>query len=155
MAHTWVHTYTDIPHLHKTTKLGTTPPLPSSQHLCGGLDTASCCPSWATPQQMGGGLSSRVDQSPRHSQLSVFAPPIGFGRTKDLSGWCSHGTHSNFGCGMLPVLQQEVSEASVAATGDTVWEVVRTENHCEAPHPGTLQERGSQRGWRTPGDKAH
>lgn len=34
------------------------------------------------------------------------------------------------------------SEASVAATGDTVWEVVRTENHCEAPHPGTLQEKG-------------
>lgn len=100
-----------------------------------------------------GGLSSWVDQSPRHSQLTVFAPPTGFGRTKDLSGWCSHGTHSN--CGMLPVLQQDVSEASVAATGDTVWEVVRTENHCEAPHPGTLQERGSQRGWRTPGDKAH
>lgn len=59
------------------------------------------------------------------------------------------------GCGMLPVLQQEVSEANVAATGDTVWEVIRTENHCEAPYPGTLQERGSQRGWRTPGDKAH
>ena len=55
---------------------------------------------------------------------------------------------------MLPILQQEVWEPSVAASGDTVWRVIRVESDSEtqAGTPGKTgrKDYGSQREWRAP-----